>query len=324
MTQVIPKVPIDSAPAAGIDGGRAGDLAAAILRTVAYSDVFDFAPTRTELHRFLIGERCTVEELDALLDGRGSGVLDGRIMLSGRLVALAGRQSLFELRVERDRTSARQWPIARRYARAVASLPFVRMVAVTGGLAAGNAVEGGDIDLLVVTQVGRLWLARASSILIVRYAALQGHELCPNYFLTGRALAIPDRDVYAASELVRMVPIAGAGAYSDIRARNHWTATWFPNADGPPRVPRMAEPLMPTLKRAAEVLLAAPPVDLAEAWEERRKTARFREQARLLGVAAQETAFGPDRCKGHFDAHRTRIRAAYEERARALGVEPIW
>jgi hypothetical protein len=304
------------------DGPRQATLGDAVIRTLAYSAVFDFALTRGELQRYLIGVATNPGELDRLVDG------DPRVLrhvvARGNLVTLRGREHLFATRLERDDATRRTWPAARRYARAVASLPFVRLVAVTGGVAAGNAVEGGDIDLLVVTRAGRLWLSRASTIAIVRYAAWRGWDVCPNYFLTQRAVELTDQDLYTASELVRMVPISGRKVYARMRARNAWTRRYFPNAGGRPADTVDVRPLMPRLRAASEWILAQAPVDLVEGWERRRKVARFQAQALSAGGAADETAFGADRCKGHFDAHRMRIRAAYEANARAAGVEPIW
>ena len=305
-----------------LDATRNRVLGEAVIRTLAYSAVFDFAMTRPELHRYLIGVRCGPDELGGLLDADGS--LAERVVSQGDLVTLRGREALFATRAERNRATARQWPTARRYARAVASLPFVRMVAVTGGLAAGNAADGGDIDLLVVTRTGRLWLSRASTIAIVRYAAWRGWDVCPNYFLTQRSVTLTDQDLYAASELVRMVPISGHRAYLRMRARNGWTAGYFPNAAGGPAGAVDQPPLMRRLRGAAEWVLGMPPADLVEDWERERKVARFVSQARAAGAAMDETAFGVDRCKGHFDAHRSRIREAYRLNAEAAGVEPIW
>jgi hypothetical protein len=304
------------------NGTRRQALRDAVIRTLAYSAVFDFAMTRPELHRYLIGVACNPDELWELV--QGDGRLARHVVTAGDLVSLRGHEESLTQRQDRDRATARLWPTARRYAQAVASLPFVRMVAVTGGLAAGNAVDGSDIDMLVVTRSGRLWLSRASTIAIVRYAARRGWDVCPNYFLTQRSVTLTEQDLYAASELVRMVPIAGYRVYQRLRARNAWTAEYYPNASGRPSGGDEVAPLLPRLRVAAEWVLSLPPIGLVEGWERQRKVTRFQALARAAGMAADETAFGADRCKGHFDAHRSRIRTAYEHNVRSAGLEPLW
>jgi len=48
------------------------------------------------------------------------------------------------------------WPKAVGYGQAIARLPFVQMVAVTGALAMDNADAGDDLDYFIVTESDRL------------------------------------------------------------------------------------------------------------------------------------------------------------------------
>lgn len=316
MTAIIDPAPLEPRPVAPATPLAALDEA--ILRSLAYAEVFDFALREPELHRYLIGLAATRAEVAAALAG-----MPDRIVRRDGLVAAAGRESLIEERHERRRIAARTWPAALRYARAVGSLPFVRMVAITGALAVGNATEGADIDLLIVTEPGRVWLTRASTIAIVRIAAREGHQLCPNYLLAEHVLASDETDLYAAHELVQMVPVVGVDTYRRLREANAWTARQLPNAAGAPLQGRAwRTPLLRRAQPFAETLLRTPVGAAAEGWE-RRKIGHFRAEATARGVTA-EARFSPDRCKGHMDGHGRRIRVAYEARARALGVEPLW
>jgi hypothetical protein len=293
-------------------------LDAAILRALAYADVFDFALSVPELHRYLVAERAAVADVSAALSGLGD-----RVTTRAGLVVLAGREALLAGRAARRRSSARLWPAAVRHARAIAALPFVRMVAITGALAVGNALDGDDVDLLVVTAPGRVWLTRASSILLVRAAARSGTDLCPNYFLAESALSQGDRDLFTAHELAQMIPVAGEAVYRRLRATNAWVTAHLPNAQGAPACPPVPPPPLRRARPLAELALRGPVGEAAERWERRRKVARFQAVAEARG-AAGEAAFGPDRCKGHLDGHAVRIRAAYEARIGSLGVDPCW
>jgi hypothetical protein len=296
----------------------------AVLRTLAYADVFDFAMTDQEVHRYLVGVAATGDEVCASLDA-----LRGRVVRSDGLTALPGRAELIAERRRRRRIAARTWPVATRYARAVAALPFVRMVAVTGALAVGNAVEGADIDLLVVTRRDRVWTARAATIVLVRHAARAGHELCPNYLLAEHRLELDARDLYRAHELAQMVPVVGHALYARLRSANPWSARYLPNAGGAPAPGRLstdpgqARPPLRLGQPATELLLRSPLGTLLERVEQGRKIPRFQAEARARGVDGEAT-FNADRCKGHLEGHGARIRAAYEDRIGRLGVEPLW
>src|SRR5690606_20957099 len=138
-------------------------------------------------------------------------------------------------RQARQAGSERLWHEALRYGRIIASLPYVRMVAITGELAMDNIQPSSDIDYFIITQPGRLWLCRALTIGVVRYAALRGLTVCPNYLLSESALEIHEQNLYAAHEVAQMIPIAGHTVYQRLRAQNTWTEAFLPNAAGPPR-----------------------------------------------------------------------------------------
>jgi hypothetical protein len=189
------------------------------------------------------------------------------------------------------------------------------MVALTGSLAVGNLHKGGDIDYLVVTAPGRVWLGRALAILIVRWAALRRVRLCPNYFLAEDELQVGPQDLYQAHELAQMVPLAGRETYARMRLENYWALHLLPNAPGPPLyTPPEAAPQSIGLKRMLEAGLGGRLGERLESWERGRKIRRFTEQE---GEAA-EAAFCPGQCKGHFDGHAKRALAAYAARLEEL------
>jgi hypothetical protein len=201
-----------------------------------------------------------------------------------------------------------------RYGHTISQLPFVRMVAVTGALAMDNMADG-DIDYLVITEPGRLWLCRALIVGLVRVAAIKGTELCPNYFLSEHALVLSERNLFTAHEVAQMVPVAGIETYERMRDLNRWTDTYLPNAGGAPRLIASIEPSERRTRRIVERTLRSRICGPVERWEMARKMKK-------LGTRSNghvEAAFGPDWCKGHFGDHGQATLARYAERLRALG-----
>ena len=286
-------------------------LELAIVQTAAYSDIFDYPLSATEIHRYLIEAAATRDAVDAALAG-GCHATD-RLASRDGYFALAGREQIVNTRRQRERDSERLWHEALRYGRIIASLPFVRMLAVTGELAMDNVQPTSDIDYFIVTRPGRLWLCRLLIIGVVRYAAIRGVTVCPNYLLSEDALTIHERNLYAAHEVTQMVPIAGHALYEQFRELNNWVADYLPNAGGPPR--RLTvHPRLTPVRRLAESALSSRPGGWIERWEMNRK---LRKLSRASGDVP-EASFGPDWCKGHVSGHEGRILAAFDDRRRAL------
>ena len=286
----------------------------AILRTLLYADIFDYPLTPEEICYFLIE---TSASRAAVLDRlEHSPWLQARVAHSAGYVTLRNRQGLGAVRAARAAASAALWPAARQWGAVLGALPVVRLVAVTGALAVDNAPAQDDIDYLIVTTPGRVWLARALAVGVVRLARLWRVGLCPNYVLAHSALAQRRRDLFVAHDVVQMVPLAGLAVYAELRAANAWTAAYLPQAERPLRAEPDQSPrgLARAAQRALEWLLGGRLGDALEAWERRRKLDRFAPAARQAHAAAELDA---EHVKGHFDDHGHPILQRFEARLRA-------
>ena len=289
--------------------GGANALRRAIARTVAYADVFDYPLDRSEIHRYLIGDAATADEVDALLERDGAfGELvertDDKFHLRGRASTVATRRA-------REAASAELWPIARTYGAWLTRLPLVRFVGVTGALAMSNAEPGADIDLFVLTHPGRLWLCRLLVLAVVRFAALRGHRLCPNFLLSTEQLALRERNLFTAHEIAQMVPLRATEWYVRFVDANKWAFDFLPNATTVVRPAHSYGILTRLATRLLSTRIFAP----LERWEMQRKIRRLTARAAREGGSL---AFSETECRGHFAAHDVRVLAAYAERAAGI------
>jgi hypothetical protein len=288
----------------------------AIVRAVAYADVFDAPLSRNHLV-VALDCRATAAMVDAALDDPSwaAGFLD----IGAADLTLAGRGHLRAGAAERRAVSRRRWRAASRSGRVLGALPFVRSVAVSGSLAVDGADADADIDLFIVTAAGRLWLARRMVVGVVRLAGLAGVRLCPNYLVAESALDLDDRTSFVAHELAQLVPISGRAVHATLLARNGWAAAFLPNAFAPPARPGRGERTVPPprpARRIAEWLLRRPVLDRLERWE----LDRMRRLHPEGPAGADEARFDPERCKGHLVPNGRRTLAAWTARLEALGV----
>ena len=295
----------------------------AILRTLLYADIFDYPLTLAELHHYLIASPAAAAPAPAAIEAalRASSWLSTRVARVNGYVTLRDREAIVALRDERRRHSAQLWAHARRWGYRLGCLPFVRMVAVTGALAVDNSPSGDDIDFLLVTVPGRVWLARALAVTLVRLARLRGVGLCPNYVLAQTALAQTRRNLYAAHDLQQMVPLVGRSVYDQMQSTNAWAHEFLPHAHGPLRQEPELRPhgWGARLQRWGERLLGGWLGDRLERWEAVRKLRKFARDAHLPNAAAE---LDSEHVKGHFKDNGGPILHKFEERLERHGLCP--
>jgi hypothetical protein len=291
-------------------------VVAAVLRTLIYADLFDYALTPEEVFRFLIGVSATRANVDAALNDHSR--LNGSVSREAGYLTLPQRDLLISARLRLHASAQRQFPRVRFWARVLAHFPFVRMIALTGGLAMENARDN-DIDYFIVTAPGRLWFVRGLAVAFVRLARIFGDQLCPNYLLTENAFALNDQNIYTAHEIVQMIPLYGFEIFCRMRALNAWTETFLPNANDIHllEIEKPLNRLGGWLKRMTERLLSGALGDRIERWEMRRKIAKLSAQ---IPQHADAVNFSADACSGFFSGHGNRTLAEFNKRTQELQI----
>jgi hypothetical protein len=289
------------------------NLLHSVFHALAYADVFDYPLTATEVYRYLPSTNTSYQEVvQALTDEALFSKIDD-------YYTLRGREGIVETRRRRAEISSQLWLKAARYGQIIASLPFIRMAAVTGSLAMNNVEEGKDIDFMLVTAPDRLWTCRAFALFVVRLAKLEGVDLCPNYLITTNALALEEHSLYVAHELAQMIPLSGREIYDEMRRLNGWMADYLPNSLMVAELPKGVHPVQKPswTQNVLEFLFRLPFFNWFESWEMKRKINRLsREQSSSI-----ESYFSADICKGHIDRHRQKTEKAVLEKIRQVMLE---
>ncbi len=107
---------------------------------------------------------------------------------------------------------------ARRAARLISYLPFVRGIAVCNSLAFHMVHEESDVDLLIIAAAGRVWSARwwvtgVLALLRMRPGEALRDPVCVSFFVDERVTDLSpfmiERDVYFYYWLRTMMPLSG-------------------------------------------------------------------------------------------------------------------
>ena len=215
------------------------DLKGAILKTLSYADVFDFPLKVGECYRFLITDKKIKEKTfeKALREIRK----DGLIKIRKGWCFLKGREETINLRRRKEAWAGKKLKIAKKMARILKLVPFVKMVAVSGAVAMGNSKKGDDIDFLIVSKRGKVWTTRFLVTVLVEVFAERrrpgdkdvADKICLNMFLDEEHLAVPkrERDLFTAHEVVQLKPLWDKDStYKKFLWENRWVRKCLPNA----------------------------------------------------------------------------------------------
>lgn len=207
-------------------------LKQAILATLHYFDLFDFAPTLSEIELYLYGwsapQEAILETIKFLPE----------ISHAHGFYFLVGREALAEERKERVKISEKLWGRAERFGSLFALCPFVRTVAVCNSLAYGNPSATSDIDLFVITAPERLATARFFMKLLTQIFGVRVHHdkiagrFCQSFFVTEKTMNLEslayDFDPHLAYFVATMKPIFGEKIFAKFLEENDvWTGRYF-------------------------------------------------------------------------------------------------
>lgn len=206
----------------------------AILTTLAYRSVFNSTLSFHQLATFLI----TDEEVDVtlfsnrlqnLLRAKKIGKKKGKYYLPGKKPLSWGLRGRYSM----EHSESVQHAI-----KILGKIKWIKMLAITGSVAAHNAKKADDIDIFVITEKNRLWITRFYVVLLLKALNLyrsdkdSAGKICPNIFVDEDEMewAKERRNIYIAHEVVMMHPIINRdNIYFKFIKKNDWVFSHFAN-----------------------------------------------------------------------------------------------
>jgi hypothetical protein len=219
----------------------------AILKTLAYADVFNYPLTKTQLNRWLIWPSSSSPPSNLNLRS---------IPQTDSYYHLKHRQPIVKLRRQNQRFSQLKLTLAKKAVHFLKLIPSIKLIAITGALTMNNSGQHDDIDLMIITQTHRLWLTRLFSILLLELLHLRRrpkaktltNKICLNLFLDESTLKLPasQRNLYTAHEVCQIKPLVNGGqTYQKFLAANSWVKNYLPHALKIPSIKPSPKPSSP-------------------------------------------------------------------------------
>ncbi|MBI5122738.1 hypothetical protein HZA75_02650 [Candidatus Roizmanbacteria bacterium] len=209
----------------------------AILKTLLYSDIFDFPLTKDEIWRFLISEnKISREDFEQNIKN-----LTETIILKNGFYSLYGKEQNILDRRKNFKEVHEKLQLARKAAFYISFIPTVQLIGISGGLALENAGKDDDIDFFIITQKNTLFMTRFWVIGLLEWLNLRrdrnaknpANKICVNFLIDETRMSWPPgkRDLYIAHEIVQMQPLFERGdTYIKFMGSNKWIEKFLPNA----------------------------------------------------------------------------------------------
>lgn len=199
-----------------------------IVQTLAYYEIFDHPLTAHELFFLFPKNSLSQSEFTASLN---SSVSDQTIVHSAGYYKLSGNtKDVIKIRTEREKLATSRMKIAKFMARIIKQFPFVRGIFLSGDLSKGVAYPESDLDFVIVTSPGRLWICRSFLVLFKKLFLLNSKKFfCLNYYVTSDTLQLEDHNYYTATEIAHLKPLYNIKIFIQYMNANAWIKSYFPN-----------------------------------------------------------------------------------------------
>jgi hypothetical protein len=197
-----------------------------ILRALAYFDIFDYPLSENEIKNFL---QCP--EADEVFSSAMKHLVScGVVFRFDQFYSLVNDKQRSDRRTRGNIHATKLLPKAGSVGAFLYKFPYVRGVGISGSLSKNYADKKADFDFFIITKANRLWIARTVLHLFKKITFLLGrqHYYCMNYFIDEKSLAISDENIYTATEIITLLPVAGSVSMKSFFETNSWVNRWFP------------------------------------------------------------------------------------------------
>jgi hypothetical protein len=200
-------------------------LKQAVIKTLAFFDLYNRPLTIMELYTFLWMYKCNMNNVSQHLK-RISGVVE-----KNDFYVLDDQIDTIKQHTQRKKRELKQWELVSKYIPRLRWIPYIKMIAVCNSLAMQTSETKSDIDLFIIIKNKRLWTTRLCITIFIhllgirRYKNKIHNRFCLSFFITDQSLdlspiALKNGDVYFYYWLATLIPIIDRNTYETFWDKN--------------------------------------------------------------------------------------------------------
>lgn len=200
-----------------------------ILRTLLYYDIFSHPLKNEEVFTFLPENSISKQVVYDVLDSFSKEDSNSFAEKDGYYYVKPNRGNITK-RLAREAYSKKVWKAAWVVTHIIKRFPYVRAVMVTGSLSKNSSDKASDLDFMIITSPGRLWISRTLLTLFKKIFLLNSYKyFCLNYYITEDNLEIDVKNVFTATEIATIKGTYNSELMNRFIESNSWIKEHFPN-----------------------------------------------------------------------------------------------
>lgn len=220
----------------------------AILKTLIYSDIFNFPLTKDEIWKYLISDR---EIKHGTFDNALKTLINqdnktdrkkAKVSFKDGYFCLSGHEASIEERKSNKKYVEAKLKIAIKAASRLSHISSILFIGLSGGLAMGDVNKSDDIDFFIITKKDALFKTRLLVLFVLQKMGFRRKridknpkdKICVNFLIDEKKLFLPlDRhDIYTAHEILQIKPLFERDRiYERFLKANQWIYNFLPNAN---------------------------------------------------------------------------------------------
>jgi hypothetical protein len=292
----------------------------AILKTLAYADLFDYPLRPEEIHDGLFACDASLTEVDAALsECEGRGIIEQ----SNRVYFIRGRGHIVAAREQRRRQSRLLLQKNAWLLRLIINFPFVRSLALSGAMAFENCQQADDIDVFIIAAPRRLWTVFVSLVLLLKLLGKR-RTICLNCLLDLDHLRLDESDFFVAHQIAFLRPLSGFEHCNKFQAANAWIYSHLPQRRGEKPVNSRQFAERGGAKALVEKIFSARIFDYLERLLFAAYRRRIRRKTAHLNLNEEAVVAAPGQIKLFTNNHRHRIKEALSHRLHEMKRGDSW
>jgi len=212
------------------------DSRAAILKTLLYSEIFNYPLKKEEIYNFLISKN----KLSRQEFYKNFKKIKPTLGQKKSYFYISIDPNNIKQREIKERIFFKKNKKAKEIIKKISIIPTIKFIGISGALSMKNSKENDDIDIFIISERGFTWTTRFLVVIFLNILGVYrkkdsinfADKICVNMIIDGNSIYFKNnkQNLYIAHEIVQIIPVFNKSkAFENFINANSWINKFLPN-----------------------------------------------------------------------------------------------